>query len=69
MKWLTKHWQIILITIVGAGLRFYSFSDWSLSNDELSYLTRFHLPNFWEVFQYGMSVDVHPPAVQTLLYF
>jgi hypothetical protein len=69
MNWLTKHWQIILVTIVGASLRFYLFSDWSLSNDELSYLTRFHLPNVWEVFQYGMSVDVHPPAVQTFLYF
>lgn len=69
MNWLTRHWQVILITIVGAGLRFFSFSDWSLSNDELSYLTRFHLPSFWEVFQHGMSVDVHPPAVQTLLYF
>lgn len=69
MNWLTKNWLIIFITFIGAVLRFYSFSEWSLSNDELSYLTRFHLPNFWEVFKYGMSVDVHPPAVQTFLYF
>ena len=69
MKWLTNSWPIALILLFGTGMRFYGFADWSLSNDELSYLTRFHLPSAWEVFLYGMTVDVHPPAVQTFLYW
>ncbi len=60
---------LLVIIITAAFLRFYNYSDWSLSNDELSALNRLRYSTFSDVIREGVMLnDMHPPGVQTLLY-
>lgn len=64
-----QKWILIIILIVGAALRLYNYSEWSLSNDELSALNRLRFDSFHEVIEEGVKLnDMHPPGVQTFLY-
>ncbi|MEP7264595.1 MAG: glycosyltransferase family 39 protein [Bacteroidota bacterium] len=64
-----QKWILAVTLIVGASLRFYNFSDWSLSNDELSALNRLRFTTFHEVIEQGVKLnDMHPPGVQSFLY-
>lgn len=66
----TDQLLLIIILITGCLLRFYNFSTWSLSNDELSALSRLQFPSFSSVIENGVKLDdMHPPGVQTFLYF
>jgi uncharacterized membrane protein len=70
MKNLTsKSWLLILIMAVAAIARFYQFSSWSLTNDELSALLGFSYGSLSNnVFIY-VANDFHPAGVQILIWF
>ncbi len=58
-----------VIIIAGSLLRFYNFDGWSLSNDELSALTRLKYDSFSEMIEKGVRTnDMHPPGVQSFLW-
>ena len=51
-------------------MRFYNYSGWSLSNDELSALARLRYADFTTMIEQGVKLnDMHPPGVQTFLYY
>ena len=51
-------------------MRFYHFADWSLSNDELSALSRLQFENLSSVIENGVRLDdMHPMGVQVFLWF
>lgn len=59
----------MLILIAASLLRLWNYSGWSLSNDELSALSRLQFPSFSEVMKNGVMMDdMHPPGVQAFLY-
>ena len=60
---------LLLILVLGTGLRFYRISYQSLWNDELSSWSRSNYPSVAEVIRRGVRPDVHPPGYQILLYF
>ncbi len=62
--------SIGLIMIVATAMRFYSFAEWSLSNDELSALNRLQFDSFSEMIEQGVKLnDFHPAGVQVFLWF
>jgi len=61
---------LIFILCVGVAMRFYHFADWSLSNDELSALSRLQFENLSSVIEKGVRLDdMHPMGVQVFLWF
>ena len=60
---------IWLIIIVASILRFINLGSMSLSNDELSSLTRVRFDSFSEMISKGVYIDVHPFGFQTFLYY
>lgn len=60
---------LLIILIVAAVLRFYNFSDFSLSNDELSALSRLNYDSFYDLIMEAVRIDGHPPAAQVLLWY
>lgn len=66
----TDQLLLIIILLTGSVLRLYHFSTWSLSNDELSALSRLQFPSLASVIENGVKIDdMHPPGVQIFLYF
>lgn len=60
----------IVLVSLGAILRIYNFNEWSLSNDELSALTRLKFDSFNEMIEKGVRTnDMHPAGVQAFLWF
>jgi hypothetical protein len=57
------------ILLLAAVLRFTGFADWSLSNDELSAVTRLDFGSFHELITNGVRPDFHPAGVQVFLYY
>ncbi len=67
-----KHTNILLllIIVVAAFLRFYQYGAWSLSNDELSALSRLQFDNFTDLINDGVKLtDFHPAGVQVFLWY
>lgn len=60
---------LLIILIVAAVSRFYGFSDFSLSNDELSALARLNYDSFYDLIMEAVRIDGHPPAAQVLLWY
>lgn len=60
---------IIALTIIGGILRFYNFVEMSLSNDELSAISRLNYNSFSELINNGVMPDGHPAGVQVFLYY
>ena len=59
----------VVVMIVGCILRFYNYSNWSLSNDELSALARLRYTSFSDMISLGVKEnDMHPAGVQTFLW-
>ncbi len=58
-----------LFILIGAFLRIYGFSDWSLSNDELSAISRTNFNSFSELIDKGIWVDGHPALIQIFEYY
>lgn len=58
-----------LLVILGALFRIYNYSSWSLSNDELSAITRLKYDSFSEMIEQGVRLtDMHPIGVQSFLW-
>lgn len=58
-----------IILLVAAVVRIYGFSDFSLSNDELSAIARLNYDSFYDLIMQGVRIDGHPPAAQVILYY
>lgn len=69
-RFLIDNSLLILILCVGVAMRFYHFADWSLTNDELSALSRLQFNNLWSVVENGVRLDdMHPMGVQVFLWY
>lgn len=64
-----EKWLLIIVLAIAAILRFYNYATWSLSNDELSALSRLQFENFAEMIRLGARIDGHPAGVQVFLWF
>ena len=67
-----KHTNVLLllILVVAAFLRFYQYGEWSLSNDELSALSRLRFDSFGELIERGVKIsDFHPAGIQVFLWY
>src|SRR5438874_9634507 len=60
---------LLLILITGSWLRFHNLSETSLSNDELSALTRARYDSCHDLINKGIRTDGHPALVETTLWF
>lgn len=58
-----------IVLLISAALRFYHFSDWSLSNDELSALYGVNLGNINRVIFEYVYTDFHPAGVEIFLFY
>jgi uncharacterized membrane protein len=65
----TEVFVLLIILIIGGILRFYNYSDWSLSNDELSAITRLNFSSFHEMIEKGVRVDYHPAGVEVFMFY
>ncbi|MEI7596227.1 MAG: glycosyltransferase family 39 protein [Bacteroidota bacterium] len=58
------------LIIISFFARFWHLSDWSLSNDELSAISRLNYNSLKDLVYYGvMTNDMHPAGVQVFLYY
>ena len=61
---------LLVVLTAGIALRFYNYSVWSLSNDELSAMARLQFPDFRTMIREGVMLnDMHPPGVQVFLWY
>ncbi len=68
-KFEIRDYSAAIFILIGIALRFYGFSDWSLSNDELSALSRTNFTSFSELVDKGIWVDGHPALIQIFEYY
>jgi len=64
----TEKVVLMIIVLAGVFFRFYHYTGFSLSNDELSAVNRLHFSNISELINKGVRPDGHPAGVQVLLY-
>lgn len=62
------NWYLIFLITAGAFIRFYNLGKLSLSNDELSALSRALLPNLHELIWKGVHPDAHLIGTHILLF-
>lgn len=62
------NWYLIFLITAGAFIRFYNLGNLSLSNDELSALSRALLPNLHELIWKGVHPDAHLIGTHILLF-
>jgi hypothetical protein len=60
--------RLLIILAVASFLRIYGLNAFSLSNDELSALSRLQFDSFTDVINQGVIPDFHPAGVQVFLY-
>ncbi len=60
---------LALIIFVGACFRLLAAHKLSLSNDELSALTRARFDTFYQMIEKGVYIDFHPAGIQSLIYY
>src|SRR5690554_3544315 len=63
-----KIW-LFLILFFASIFRLWGFSEWSLTNDELSALHRLNVDNLGALFTNSIWIDGHPAATQVFLYY
>ena len=69
-QFLKENSLLIFILCIGVAMRFYNFADWSLTNDELSALSRLQFDSLSSVIENGVRLDdMHPIGVQVFLWF
>lgn len=69
-KWSIEDKIAIVLLVIAALFRFWNYAGWSLSNDELSALTRLKYDSFAEMIQKGVrDNDMHPMGVQSFLWW
>ena len=62
---LNRNSIFLVVFLLGCVLRFYHFAEWSLSNDELSALSRLQFDDLASVIEKGVRLDdMHPIGVQ-----
>ena len=67
---LNRNSIFLVVFLLGCVLRFYHFAEWSLSNDELSALSRLQFDDLASVIEKGVRLDdMHPIGVQVFLWF
>ena len=66
---LKKYFPLGLILLLAAVARFYQYDAWSLSNDELSAISRLRFDSLSELIKGGVEPDAHPAAIQVLLFY
>ena len=64
-----EHILLLFILLTGLFLRLYRLDDLSLTNDDLSALSRLQYDSFSELIEYGVTPDGHPAGVQVFLYY
>jgi uncharacterized membrane protein len=72
MPFINKHARLLLLfflILIAAILRFWQLGDMSMSNDELSALSRVRFDSFGELIEKGVVPDGHPAGVQVFLYY
>lgn len=68
-KWATEDKLALLLLLVAALFRCWNYAGWSMSNDELSALTRLKFGSFAEMIEKGVrDNDMHPMGVQSFLW-
>lgn len=60
---------LLVILLLGAGLRFYGLTSESLWNDELSSWRRSHYNDLTTVLRQGVLSEIHPPGYHILLFY
>lgn len=60
---------IAVVLLAATFLRLYHLGDLSLSNDELSALTRARFDSFGEMIRNGVYIDFHPAGIQVFIYY
>lgn len=60
---------LLLILLIGSVLRILAAYKLSLSNDELSALTRARHDTFSEMITKGVFIDFHPAGIQSFIYY
>ena len=60
---------LAVILLVAAILRFYNYSNLSITNDELDVLLRLRFSTLKEVIDIGVRPDGHPAGVQIFMYY
>jgi hypothetical protein len=62
-------YYLLPLLIAAAVFRFWNYDDWSLTNDELSALTRLKFDSISEMLEKGVRTnDMHPMGVQSFLW-
>ena len=62
-------YYLLPLLIAAAVFRFWNYNEWSLTNDELSALTRLKFDSFSEMLEKGVRTnDMHPMGVQSFLW-
>lgn len=69
MEELKQNRLLVAVLALAALLRFHGLTAFSLSNDELSALSRLQFDSIGEVIRLGVIPDFHPAGVQLFLYF
>ncbi|MCF8232166.1 MAG: glycosyltransferase family 39 protein [Bacteroidales bacterium] len=69
MNKLKTYLPLAIILVVASFVRFYHYDTWSLSNDELSALSRLNFDSFSQLIREGVKVDGHPAGVQVFLFY
>ena len=60
---------LIFILAISFVLHFINLKDLSLSNDELSAITRSRYDTFSEMITKGVYIDYHPAGIQTYIFY
>ena len=60
---------LFLIVVLAAVLRFYNYSDLSMTGDEISVLHRLRFESFNDLIDHGVRIDGHPAGVQVFMYY
>lgn len=63
------HLLLYLVLALGVAFRINGFWDWSLTNDELSALSRLTVNSLSELIENGIKPDGHPAVSQIFLYY
>ena len=64
-----EHIILGIIILLGFFIRLYHFNSFSLTNDELSAISRLHYQNIPDLLSQGVLIDFHPAGVQIFLYY
>lgn len=70
MQLVKNNIYFLILLCIGCSMRFYHFADWSLTNDELSALSRLQFDSLSSVIENGVRLDdMHPMGVQVFLWY